>query len=146
MADIREIVLAAIRDEDPTATNIKLQLILDDLERNSVYYAEFQSTANPPPDNFFYVLVQSNGKTKLLDDGVRAIELLGTLLEQKKSAIRKLREFWFVEIIAATLALTFTIAYLCASFGSSKVDERLLGVVGIILGYYFGKHDNRKAE
>ncbi len=144
MTDQQNVVVAEVEKADPTAKDIHVQQLLENLEGNSVYYADFTSTENPEPDNFYYVLVHSNGKARLFDDGVRAIEGLALILDQKKAAIQKLKDFWFVEIVGALLAVSFTVAFIIFTVrANGTVDDKFVGIVAIILGYYFGKNVTR---
>jgi hypothetical protein len=141
MSDTRQAVITEVLANDPTAKDIRPRQVIEDIDGNSVWYVTFESTENPPPDNFFYVMVRSNGATKLFDDGVTAMDALAVILDQRHAATQRLKDFWFVEIVAAVLALVFVIAFFASTFwGSNGPNQHLAGIVAIIMGYYFGKN------
>jgi len=135
-----EFIEAAIKERDPSATDITLQLIVDNFLEGSVYYAEFKSTVIPKDECFFYILLQKQNQVKLYDDGINVIEGLQGILDKRRSFFQRLNEFTLVEMIGAIIALVVTLTFVYSTITGQGMSKELTGIFGIIAGYYFGKN------
>jgi hypothetical protein len=139
MAEINELLEAAVKAEDGTARNIIFRRIITNFLQSSAYYIEFDSKYWAPEDSFYYALVSTSGTVQLYNDGESVISALQSILDRRRNLWQRLNEFSLIEIIAAVIAVSVTIAFVYLSLANRELNREFTGIFGIIVGYYFGK-------
>jgi hypothetical protein len=108
----------------------------------SVYYVEYKDD-DPEVDEsdcFFYALVDKDGDAFLYDDGIQAIERLKLVMDERRGFWLRINEFGLIEVIGGIIAISITILFIVLSITNQELPKDIIGIFGIILGYYFGKN------
>jgi hypothetical protein len=84
-------------------------------------------------------MIDKTDQLKIFDDGISAMLSIQDMLERRRSFIQRLNEFNLFELVAAVIALAVTTTVIAQVAVKGVLSQELVGMFGIILGYYFGK-------
>jgi hypothetical protein len=142
----RELIDNTIKEryDQDAVRKLSITLAEDQFGVGTVYYAEFESKDEDGEwnDDFFYALV-SRDRITLYDDGIEVIRGLNTLLQRRKTFWQRFTEFSLVDIVGAVIAMSITVTFIAATlsayYGGGKLDDHLVSIFTVIVGYYFGR-------
>ena len=135
---IKKEIEKRIQDSDPNANSFTFELASEDILGNYVYYVEWASQGKESDETLSYVLVNKDGKISVFDDGIDILRDIQEKLERKRNIIQRITEFSLVELVGAIIAMLITFLFVYKGF-TGEIEQELVGIFGIILGYYFGK-------
>lgn len=136
---IHSLIRDRIKSSFPTADHFTFELASQDILGNQIYYVEWVSPKRSGGDTLCYALVDKKGQLRIFDDGITAVQYIHDMLEKRRSLIQRLSEFSLFELVAAVIALGVTATVVYQVLATGQVTQELVGIFGIILGYYFGK-------
>jgi len=128
------------------ATDFRFRKVGEDFLEGDTYYLEFRTRELGKDKSFYYAYVNTEG-VKLFDNGEQTIVHMQALLEKRKSFIQRLKDFDFLDIIGAFIALPIIFAFIyivVAEKGNpAAISKEFLTIVSLILGYYFGRNKTK---
>lgn len=139
-----KLIIQAIHRKYPDASDFRFAQVGSEFADGNTYSAVFTtSEINDDESSWYYAYVDASG-AKLLDDGEKAIVFMQALLEKRKSILQRLKDFDFLDIIGACIALPIIFAFVyivvTAKGTANAVSNEFLAIVSLILGYYFGRN------
>jgi hypothetical protein len=140
---IHSLIRDRIKSSFPTADHFTFELASEDILGNQVYYVEWVSSKRGGDETLCYALVDKKGQLRIFDDGILAVQYIHDMLEKRRSLIQRLSEFSLFELVAAVIALSVTAIVIYQVLAKGVLTQELVGIFGIILGYYFGKTETK---
>lgn len=141
--EAKKMIEEEVRHLYPDATDFTFKAIGEEFLDGSTYYTGYKTKELNRNVSFYYAFVNSDG-CKLLDDGEEVIIHMQNLLDKRKSFAQRLKDFDFLDIIGAIIALpiifTFIYIVVLSKGNPDGVSKEFLTIVSLILGYYFGRN------
>jgi hypothetical protein len=137
---IYSLIRDRIKSSYPKAKDFTFELASQDILGSQIYYVTWVSPKLSKDETLCYALIDKKGQLRLFDDGVLAVQFVHDMLERRRSLIQRLSEFSLFELVAAIIAMCVTGMIIFQVLQKGALTQELVGIFGIILGYYFGKN------
>ena len=135
-----------IKQQYKDVTNFRYKKVGEKFLDGDTYYVEYITPDLSKADSFYYAYINAEGCT-LFENGDQAIVHMQTLLDKRKNFLQRLRDFDFLDIIGAIIALPIIFAFIyivvAAKGDPNAVSKEFLTIVSLILGYYFGRNKTK---
>jgi hypothetical protein len=139
-------IIKEIQRKYKDADDFRFDRVGNKFEEGNTFMVEYSSADIKKEHAWFYAYVDKTG-CQLFTDGEAAITHMQTLLDQKRGFLQRVKDFDFLDIIGALIALpitvTFVVIVLRANGAENAVSKEFLTIVSLILGYYFGRNKSK---
>jgi len=125
-----------IKDHYGNISDIRVNSVVKKFLEGDVYYAEFKNDHNE--DDFCYIF-KTNKETLLFDDGESVIKEFHAKMDKRRNLIQRLNEFGLFDLVAALIAIIFTLVYASLVAIGNKPDNDFIALFTLLIGYLFGK-------
>lgn len=137
-------MIGEVHQRFPDASDWRFDKIGSEFIDGNTYTVYFATKQILNKDNsWFYAYVDKSG-CRLFNDGDQAVAFMQGVLERRRSFVQRLRDFDFLDIIGALIALPITFAFVfiivAERGGEDAISKEFLAIVSLILGYYFGRN------
>jgi hypothetical protein len=137
-----DLILKELKTKYPDAEICSRTPWADRLGGEAFYYIEFKTKDLKTPDSWYWAFVRREG-SRLLETTDEVVSFMQVLWDRSVGLKHKLREFelWDIvgAIIAILLVLTFVVTVFVNQASPDKVSKEFLGVITLVVGYYFGR-------
>lgn len=140
-------MIKEIRNRYRDATNWRFEKIGLEFIDGNTYTVWFTTKDVPDINNaWFYAYVDKSG-CRLFDDGDQTVAFMQGILEQRRNFWQRIKDFDFLDIIGACIALPIIFAFvyiiMTAKGTADAIGNEFLTIVSLILGYYFGRNNQK---
>lgn len=136
-------IIEEITKQHKNAREFLFNRVGNKFEDGNMYMVTFIEKGSSRDMSWYYAYLDK-GECQLFEEGDDAIVYMQNMLEKRRSILQRLRDFDFLDIVGALIALPIAGAfvYLVVSNQDSQdvISKEFLTIVSLILGYYFGRN------
>jgi hypothetical protein len=120
------------------AKKVRSYLIFDNKYLGKLYCAEFEAEQFAASDSYYYCLVTDKDEVEIFETDEGMIRTLAERMETRGSLFHKLGNFTISDLLAFVIALVLAVCMIIEAQRGAYSKE-VIGLLGIIVGYLFGK-------
>jgi hypothetical protein len=145
-SDDEKTIIKEIQKHFNNAKQFRFTRVGNKFDDGNTFMVEFITPELNKSKSWYYAYIDKNG-CQLFEEGDDLIVYIQAMLDSRRSLMQRLKDFDFLDIVGALIALPITIAFVyivVTTRGSpDAISKEFLTIVSLILGYYFGRNKTK---